>query len=126
MVSHASLYGPLFGTPELDAVWSDENLVRTWLETELAVAQALDENDYLEPGALADIRRAASIDHIDLTLLRTRTRQVGMPIKPLVEQVVAAAARSPKSTFTGGRRRRTFSIPAKHSGCAHPSIRSKE
>ena len=102
MTASESLYGPLFSTPAMDGIWSDENLVRTWLEAECAAARALDEHGMLEPGALDEILRAAAIEHIDFAALRDDTRANGMPIKPLVDQVVAAGGPLTKKYFHWG------------------------
>ena len=67
----------------MDAIWSDQNLVETWLQTERAIARALDEEGMLEPGALEDIEDAARIDNIDLSRLRAQTRAGGCPSSPL-------------------------------------------
>ena len=102
MPATESLYGPLFSTESINQIWSDENLVRTWLQTECAIAQALDEHDLLEPGALDEIRRVASLESVDLDALRKRTRAVGMPIKPLVEQITEAGGLLTQKYFHWG------------------------
>ncbi|MCB9732822.1 MAG: adenylosuccinate lyase family protein [Deltaproteobacteria bacterium] len=72
------------------AIWCDENLVRTWLDVERAIARALDEEGHLEPGALAAIEAAAVVENVPMDVFRRRTRVVGMPVKPLVEAIAAA------------------------------------
>lgn len=86
----SGLYGELYGADEMRALWSDENLIRTWLGVELAIARALDGEGLLEEGALAAIEQAARFENVDLERMRQRTREVGMPIKPLVEAVTSA------------------------------------
>ncbi len=86
----SGLYSQLYGADSMRAIWSDENLVRTWLAVERAIARALDEQGLFEEGALEAIEEAARVEHVDLERMRHRTREVGMPIKPLVEAVTAA------------------------------------
>jgi 3-carboxy-cis,cis-muconate cycloisomerase len=85
-----SLFNRLFDTDAMSAVWSDESLVQTWLETEVAISRALCEAGLVPAPALAAIEEAARIENIDLDALAARTRASGMPIKPLIDQVVAA------------------------------------
>lgn len=85
----SALIDPLFSTEQMSAIWSDESLIESWLEVERAISRALAKVGLLPAGALSQIEEAARIENIDLEVVRRETRRQGMPIKPLVDQVIA-------------------------------------
>jgi 3-carboxy-cis,cis-muconate cycloisomerase len=80
----------LFGDEETEAIFSEEGLVRSWLDTEVALATAQAELDIVEPASAAAIAQVARVDNIDLPALWSASRIVGYPILPLVNQIEAA------------------------------------
>jgi len=88
-MSELGLVDGLFTTEEMRAVWSDESLVESWLEVERAISRALAQEGFLPAEALIEIEAAARLERLDLEGLRRQTHLQGMPIKPLVDQVVS-------------------------------------
>lgn len=82
------------------ALYSDEEIVRlfdieahvaAWLEVERALAWAQVDVGLVPTAAAAAIDAAAQVERVDLRLLQERTRVVGYPILPLLEQIVEGA-----------------------------------
>lgn len=84
----------LYGDPALDAAFGPEAYVDSWLEVERALAAAQADAGLIPVSAAREIELAAVPERIDPALLRERTRLVGYPILPLIEQVVAGAPES--------------------------------
>ncbi len=89
-VFDSELYSSLFTHPEMKKVWSDENLIRCWLEFEMAVASVQAELDIIPAQAAKEIVTTCQSLDIDWQRLATETRSVGMAIKPLVDQITDA------------------------------------
>jgi len=90
----ALLFAPLtdvFGDDVVLEHFSERSLVSVWLEVERALAAAQVECGVIPEAAAAAIDAAARPEAIDLQLLRERSRVVGYPILPLLEQVAAAS-----------------------------------
>ena len=87
-VFNSALYGELFTTPEMHAVFDDNSLVGTWLAVEVALAAVQGELGLIPAEAARAIGTAARVEHIDWARLRAGTRAVGRPIAPLLEQVM--------------------------------------
>lgn len=85
------LLGAVFGDRETDELFSEQALVETWLEVEVALAEVQAELGLIPAEAAAAIASAAVIDGIDLGELRNGTFTVGYPILPLIEQITADA-----------------------------------
>ena len=83
------LLAPLYGTDAMRACWSDEAIVQSWLDVEIALARAQAELDVIPAEAAAAIEAAARLEHLDWDALATATKRVGMPIKPLLDQIGA-------------------------------------
>lgn len=79
----------VFGDDELAALFGERSYVAAWLEVERALAAAQAALGDVPAEAAAAIEAAARPEHVDLGLLRERTRVVGYPILPLLEQVSA-------------------------------------
>ncbi|MEL6184961.1 MAG: lyase family protein [Myxococcota bacterium] len=101
-MSAANLVDAVLAHPPMASLWSDENLVRTWLRTEVALAEVLHAEGLVPNEALLAIQASAQLENLDLDELRRGTRIVGMPIKPLVDQVVAAGGPLVGSYFHRG------------------------
>src|SRR2546427_902465 len=81
----------VFGDEQTNELLSETALVESWLEVERALASAQAELGLIPAEAAQAIVAAASVERIDLSLLRRRTRIVGYPILPLLDQLKAAA-----------------------------------
>jgi 3-carboxy-cis,cis-muconate cycloisomerase len=77
----------VFGDDELTACFSQRSLVGAWLEVERALAAVQGEYGLIPGAAAAAIEAVALPEHIDLPRLDERTRVVGYPILPLLEQL---------------------------------------
>ena len=83
------IYSNLFGTESMKCIWSDTQLVQSWLDTEVALAQVQAELGLIPHEAAEAIEQCATVDNIDWDKLQRRTEEVGMPIKPVVEQIAS-------------------------------------
>lgn len=87
IVINSSLFGEMFGTSEMRALFSDQALVRRYIDVEAALARA-QSGIGLIPAHVADAMSAVEgTDWLDWDRLSTRTQIVGYPILPLVEQL---------------------------------------
>ena len=95
-VFDSQIYGDLFTTPEMQAVFSDTRLLSYWLkfEAELAAAQA--GLGVIPVEAAQAIAKAARPENIDVAKLRSGTNKVGRAIEPLLIQITAAGDQSVK------------------------------
>ncbi len=81
------LYSPLFTQDEMKRVWSDENLIRTWLTFEVSIAEVQADLGMIPYSAVASIKHVCDVKNIDWVRLAEDTQTVGMAIKPLVDQL---------------------------------------
>lgn len=77
----------VFGDDQLEGCFSQTSLIGAWLEVERALAAAQAEHGIIPGEAVAAIDAVAVPEHIDLVRLNERTRVVGYPILPLLEQL---------------------------------------
>ena len=87
IVVQSSLFGEMFGTNEMRALFSDEALIVRYLEIEVALARVQAELGLIPSEAAEAIADNAKIERIDWSRIRERTEIVGYPILPLVEQI---------------------------------------
>jgi 3-carboxy-cis,cis-muconate cycloisomerase len=85
-----TLLTELFGDPVTAAIFSEERTVRSWLETEAALAAAQAEHGVLEPEVARAIGEACAPANVDLAGLWDGARNVGYPILSLVRMIDAA------------------------------------
>ena len=76
----------------MTALFEEKASIEAWLEMERALAHAQGELGIIPRPAADAIQREATPDKIDISLLRERTRIVGYPILPLLEQIRAASS----------------------------------
>jgi 3-carboxy-cis,cis-muconate cycloisomerase len=82
-----TLFGSQFSDPEITAIFSDEQFVRSMLEVEAALAR-VEANLGIIPGEAAErISAMASLQHIDLAGLRASMESQGFPVIELVRQL---------------------------------------
>ena len=87
IVLQSRLFGDMFGTAEMRALYSDEALVQRYLDVEVALARAQAGLGIIPAEAAEALARVAQVSRVDWDHLATRTRIVGYPILPLVEQL---------------------------------------
>ena len=87
IVISSKLWGNMFGTAEMRALFTDEAMVQGYLDVEAALARAQAGIGIVPTEAAAAITAVAEIGRIDWPRLSTRTQIVGYPILPLVEQL---------------------------------------
>ncbi len=90
-----SLLTDLFGDPDMAAIFSFEATVRSWLDTEAALALAQGAAGSIDPGAADAIASACEDLALDRARLLSEARAVGYPILPLVRQVADALPDGP-------------------------------
>ncbi|ENM5750972.1 adenylosuccinate lyase family protein [Vibrio mimicus] len=86
-VFDSTLYSPLFTQKHMKQIWSDENLIRTWLTFETMIAEVQAELGVIPHSAASAIKQVCDIRHLDWARLAQDTQTVGMAIKPLVDQL---------------------------------------
>ncbi len=85
-----TLLTELFGDPVTAAIFSAERTVRSWLETEAALAAAQAEHGVLRPEVARAIGAACTLESVDMAELWEGARNVGYPILSLVRRIDAA------------------------------------
>lgn len=88
------LFRDSFGTPEMRAIFDDRELIRKYVEVEIALAQAQAKCGVIPQQAADEIAVKCTADTLDFDLLRHETEIVGYPILPLVHQISKQAGES--------------------------------
>ena len=87
LVVSSEMFGNLFGTEEMRAIFSDAALVQRYIDVEAALARVQARLGLIPEAAAEAITAEAKVENIDLARIKARTEIVGYPILPLVEQV---------------------------------------
>jgi 3-carboxy-cis,cis-muconate cycloisomerase len=77
----------VFGDATTSELLSETATVAAWLEVERALAAAQAELGHVSPEAAAAVEAFARVDRIDLAAVRERTRWIGYPVLPVLEQL---------------------------------------
>ena len=80
----------MFSTPEMTHVFSDEEMIQSWLDAEIALAKAQHKAGIFPKEILDDILSAATIENINLDEMREEFEKIGFPILPFVHQLQKA------------------------------------
>lgn len=88
------LFRDSFGTPAMRAVFDDRELVRKYVQVEVALAKAQARCGVIPAAAAEEIAAKCDADTLDFDLLRHETEIVGYPILPLVHQISKQAGAS--------------------------------
>lgn len=88
------LFRDSFGTPQMRAVFDDHELIRKYVEVEVALAKAEARCGVIPQAAAEEIAAKCDADALDFDLLRHETEIVGYPILPLVHQISKQAGAS--------------------------------
>ena len=87
VVIDSKLWGDMFGTTRMRALFTDEAMVQRYLDVEAALARAQAGIGIVPAAAAEAITAVAEVGRIDWDRLSARTQVVGYPILPLVEQL---------------------------------------
>jgi 3-carboxy-cis,cis-muconate cycloisomerase len=85
----SAVFRDIFTTPDMRAVWSDENRVQKYLDIEAALARAQAGLGIIPRKAATEIVRHCDAKNIDMKLLKEKTEKIGYPVLPVVQQLVA-------------------------------------
>ena len=88
------LFRDSFGTPQMRAVFDDRELIRKYVQVEVALATAEARCGVIPEAAAKDIAERCNADTLDFDVLRQETEIVGYPILPLVHQIAKQAGAS--------------------------------
>jgi 3-carboxy-cis,cis-muconate cycloisomerase len=83
------IFKDMYGTDDLRAVFSDENLVQCWLDYEAALARAEAAVGLVPLEAAEEITRRARVENIDFKTLRTGIYQTTHELVPLIWQLAS-------------------------------------
>jgi len=87
IVISSDLWGSMFGTAAMRALFTDAAMVQRYLDVEAALARAQARVGIVPVEAAEAITAVASVERVDWERLSARTQIVGYPILPLVEQL---------------------------------------
>ena len=105
MTGHRAPYLPLvdiFGDPTTGELLSESAAIASWLEFERALASAQAELGLVSPEAAATVDARTRTADLDLEAMRERTRWVGYPILPLLEQLRSGGSPEVAATIHWG------------------------
>lgn len=88
LVIQSKLFGEMFGSNAMRALFTDEAIVDRYLDVEAALARAQASLGIIPAAAAEAISACVDIGRIDWPKLQARSQVVGYPILPLVEQLV--------------------------------------
>ena len=88
------LFRDSFGTPAMRAVFDDHELIRKYVQVEIALAKAEARCGVIPAAAADEIAARCNADALDFDVLRHETEIVGYPILPLVHQISKQAGAS--------------------------------
>lgn len=87
LVLESKLFGEMFGSAGMRALFTDAAIVQRYLDVEAALARAQSRLGIIPAEAGAAITAAAKVERVDWDRLAQKTALVGYPIKPLVDQL---------------------------------------
>jgi len=87
IVIDSQLWGSMFGTAAMRALFSDAATVQRYLDVEAALARAQARLSIIPAEAAEAISAVAEVGRVDWDRLSARTEIVGYPILPLVERL---------------------------------------
>jgi 3-carboxy-cis,cis-muconate cycloisomerase len=88
-VLDSDIFKDMFGTPEMRAVFSDDNLLKCYVDTEVALAVAQGRTGVIPQEAADAIAKAGATVTLDRDALKAEAENVGYPILGLVRQLSA-------------------------------------
>ncbi len=85
-VIDSELFRDQYGTPEMRAVFSDEQLVQNWLDAWAALAEAEKELGIVPEEAAAHIKEMAKWQNMDMTAIREGFLRTSHPLMPQIRE----------------------------------------
>src|SRR3954466_15669789 len=85
----STIFGNIFSTDAMRAVWSDENRTQKYLDIEAALARVQARLEIIPQEAADEIVKNCTIDKIDMAKLRQQTEGIGYPVLGVVSQLNA-------------------------------------
>src|ERR671932_1484629 len=85
----STIFGDIFSTEAMRAVWSDENRTQKYLDIEAALARVQARLGIIPQEAADEIGRNCRLDRIDMTKLRAQTERIGYPDLGVVSPLTA-------------------------------------
>ena len=86
------IYGNIFSSQDMRAIWSDQSRIQRYLDFEAALARAQAKLGIIPQNACDEIVRHCRVEEMDFDKLRQVTEHVGYPVLPVVEQLTALCA----------------------------------
>ncbi|CAK1364856.1 hypotheticalsprotein [Cercospora beticola] len=87
-VFDSQIFGNVFSTPEIAAIWSDKQRTQYFLDFEIALAEAQAELGIIPQKACDEIVKNSTLENLDFDQLRRQTELIGYPVLPVVQQLV--------------------------------------
>jgi len=87
----SSIFGDIFSTAKMRAIFSDETRVQFYLDIEAALARVQGRLGIIPQEAADEICRHCRLETIDMAKLKTQTERIGYPVLGVVQQLVAAS-----------------------------------
>lgn len=87
-VIDSQIFGNIFATSEVAAIWSDRQRTEYYLQFEAALAKAQAELGIIPQKACDEIVKHCTLEHLDFDELRKQTELIGYPVLPVVQQLV--------------------------------------
>jgi 3-carboxy-cis,cis-muconate cycloisomerase len=83
----SDIFGSLYATDEVRAIFSDRSQLQFMLDVEAALARAESAHGLVPPALAEAISRAARAENLDLDYIAKSTRRVGYPVVALVKEL---------------------------------------
>ncbi len=80
----SALFGDVFSSPALRAVFQDANVLQKWLDVEAALAEAEAELDIIPAEAAREIRAQARAETMDFSRLKQEIHTTAHPLVPVI------------------------------------------
>jgi 3-carboxy-cis,cis-muconate cycloisomerase len=87
-VIDSHMFGNVFSTPELAAIWSDKQRTAYFLQFEAGLAKAQAKLGIVPQKAADEIVKHCNVEEMDFEQLRKQTELIGYPVLPMVQQLV--------------------------------------
>ncbi|KAK3703641.1 hypothetical protein LTR37_014337 [Vermiconidia calcicola] len=87
-VIDSHVFGGVFSTPEIAAIWSDKQRTDYYLQFEAALAKAQAKLGIIPQKAADEIVKHCKLENIDFDELKRQTELIGYPVLPMVQQIV--------------------------------------
>lgn len=87
-VIDSNIFGNVFSTPEIAAIWSDKERTSRYLQFEAGLAKAQAKLGIIPENAADEIVKHCRVEEMDFDELRKQTELIGYPVLPVVQQLV--------------------------------------